>query len=248
MPVAHVEAGPAQPRLGDARGGQPGRHRPRERPAVRARRPTPSRTCGRGHPGRPRPLRRQRHDRHAARQPRRRPAPPTCCADLGLEPGGYGAGHAAPAGERRRRRRCSRGILDGARPRSRGELPLVLPRPPADAASGSTARRARRPRAARRSSRSATSTSSRSRRGAPRAHRLGRHPGGDDGARRPVPDAARQHRAARHRHRGHEHLVGTDPERIVAEAVRVWRDGATPCSPALWDGRAAARIADVLVT
>jgi UDP-N-acetylglucosamine 2-epimerase (non-hydrolysing) len=42
-------------------------------------------------------------------------------------------------------------------------------------------------------------------------------------------------------------LVGTDPDRMVAEAVRVWRDGATPCSPALWDGQAAARIADVLV-
>jgi UDP-N-acetylglucosamine 2-epimerase (non-hydrolysing) len=42
-------------------------------------------------------------------------------------------------------------------------------------------------------------------------------------------------------------LVGTDPDRIVAEARRVWRDGATPGAPALWDGCAADRIAAVLV-
>ena len=42
------------------------------------------------------------------------------------------------------------------------------------------------------------------RRRALRAHRLGRHPGGDDRARGPVRDAAREHRASRHRHRGNE--------------------------------------------
>ncbi len=42
-------------------------------------------------------------------------------------------------------------------------------------------------------------------------------------------------------------LVGRDPARIVAEARRVLRDGVTARRPALWDGRAGERIADVLV-
>ncbi len=42
-------------------------------------------------------------------------------------------------------------------------------------------------------------------------------------------------------------VVGREPERIVGEAQRVLRDGIVPQRPALWDGRAAERIADVLV-
>ncbi len=42
-------------------------------------------------------------------------------------------------------------------------------------------------------------------------------------------------------------VVGTDPERIVAEAARAWRDGVVRRSPPLWDGRAATRIAEILV-
>jgi UDP-N-acetylglucosamine 2-epimerase (non-hydrolysing) len=42
-------------------------------------------------------------------------------------------------------------------------------------------------------------------------------------------------------------LVGRDPARIVAEARRVLRDGVEPRRPALWDGRAGERIADVLL-
>ena len=42
-------------------------------------------------------------------------------------------------------------------------------------------------------------------------------------------------------------LVGRDPVRIVAEARRVLGDGVTPRRPALWDGRAGERIAEVLV-
>jgi UDP-N-acetylglucosamine 2-epimerase (non-hydrolysing) len=42
-------------------------------------------------------------------------------------------------------------------------------------------------------------------------------------------------------------VVGRDPRRIVAEARRVLRDGVPPRRPALWDGRAGARIADVLL-
>ncbi len=38
-----------------------------------------------------------------------------------------------------------------------------------------------------------------------RAHRFRRHPGGDDGARRAVPDDARQHRAADHGRAGHQY-------------------------------------------
>jgi UDP-N-acetylglucosamine 2-epimerase (non-hydrolysing) len=42
-------------------------------------------------------------------------------------------------------------------------------------------------------------------------------------------------------------LVGRDPTRIVAEAERVLADGVAPRRPALWDGRAGERIADVLL-
>jgi UDP-N-acetylglucosamine 2-epimerase (non-hydrolysing) len=42
-------------------------------------------------------------------------------------------------------------------------------------------------------------------------------------------------------------LVGRDPVRIVAEARRVLQDGVAPRRPALWDGRAGERIADVLL-
>ena len=53
-------------------------------------------------------------------------------------------------------------------------------------------------------SRSATSTSCAHGRRPPGAHRLGRHPGGDDRARRALPHAADDHGAAGHRRRGHE--------------------------------------------
>jgi UDP-N-acetylglucosamine 2-epimerase (non-hydrolysing) len=42
-------------------------------------------------------------------------------------------------------------------------------------------------------------------------------------------------------------LVGRDPVRIVEEARRVLREGVSPRRPALWDGRAGERIADVLL-
>ena len=42
-------------------------------------------------------------------------------------------------------------------------------------------------------------------------------------------------------------LVGRDPTRIVAEARRVLADGVAPRRPALCDGRAGERIADVLL-
>lgn len=42
-------------------------------------------------------------------------------------------------------------------------------------------------------------------------------------------------------------VVGRDPIRIVNEALRVLRDGVEPRRPALWDGKAGDRIADVLV-
>ena len=42
-------------------------------------------------------------------------------------------------------------------------------------------------------------------------------------------------------------LVGRDPGRIVSEALRVLADGVAPRRPALWDGRAGERIADVLI-
>lgn len=42
-------------------------------------------------------------------------------------------------------------------------------------------------------------------------------------------------------------VVGRDPERIVTEALRVIRDGVPARRPALWDGMAGERIAEVLV-
>lgn len=42
-------------------------------------------------------------------------------------------------------------------------------------------------------------------------------------------------------------VVGRDPERIVAEARRVLRDGVPRRRPALWDGKAGERIADALI-
>jgi UDP-N-acetylglucosamine 2-epimerase (non-hydrolysing) len=47
---------------------------------------------------------------------------------------------------------------------------------------------------------------------------------------------------------GTNQVVGTDPELIVATARAVLRDGVPARRPALWDGRAADRIADVLLT
>ena len=43
-------------------------------------------------------------------------------------------------------------------------------------------------------------------------------------------------------------LAGREPSRIVAEARRVLRDGVSPRRPALWDGAAGERIAEVLVS
>jgi UDP-N-acetylglucosamine 2-epimerase (non-hydrolysing) len=42
-------------------------------------------------------------------------------------------------------------------------------------------------------------------------------------------------------------LVGRDPERVLAEGRRVLSDGVERRRPALWDGKAAERIADVLI-
>jgi UDP-N-acetylglucosamine 2-epimerase (non-hydrolysing) len=42
-------------------------------------------------------------------------------------------------------------------------------------------------------------------------------------------------------------VVGTYPDRIVGECLRILRDGVEPRMPDLWDGHAASRIADVLI-
>ncbi len=46
---------------------------------------------------------------------------------------------------------------------------------------------------------------------------------------------------------GTNRVVGLDPDRIVAEARRVLRDGVRPRCPPLWDGQAGGRIAEVLL-
>jgi UDP-N-acetylglucosamine 2-epimerase (non-hydrolysing) len=47
---------------------------------------------------------------------------------------------------------------------------------------------------------------------------------------------------------GTNRVVGRDPERVVAEARRVLAEGVASRRPALWDGRAGERIADVLLS
>ena len=47
---------------------------------------------------------------------------------------------------------------------------------------------------------------------------------------------------------GTNRLVGRDPERIVATAARGAGRAAAPRRPALWDGQAGDRIADVMVS
>lgn len=42
-------------------------------------------------------------------------------------------------------------------------------------------------------------------------------------------------------------VIGTDPDRIVAEVARVRSSGVPQRRPALWDGQAGERIADVLI-
>jgi UDP-N-acetylglucosamine 2-epimerase len=54
----------------------------------------------------------------------------------------------------------------------------------------------------------------------PRAHGLGRHAGGDDGARRPVPHPAREYRAADHDRAGHEHARRSRSRRHRARVRR----------------------------
>ncbi len=46
---------------------------------------------------------------------------------------------------------------------------------------------------------------------------------------------------------GTNELVGTNPARIIEAAKRVLRDGVEPRCPALWDGKAGERIADVIL-
>lgn len=47
---------------------------------------------------------------------------------------------------------------------------------------------------------------------------------------------------------GTNELVGTSPERIVEAGLRVLRDGVEARRPALWDGKAGERIADVIIS
>ena len=151
-----------------------------------------------GIPSRPRALRRQHDDRHAAAVPRRRGASARRRTRLGL-PGRGLRGPDAPPAEHGRRARAAR---RGPRRRDRRQQPAPgrVPGAPTDAAapgSGPSSRLAcTRRRASSRSSRSAISTSSAcSTTLAARAHRLGRDPGGDDGARRPLPDPACRRRS-----------------------------------------------------
>ena len=73
-------------------------------------------------------------------------------------------------------------------------------------------------------------------------------PGGDDRARRPVPDAGGENTERPITIlEGTNRLVGSDPNKIVAEALAIL-DGPPRKGriPEYWDGRAAERIADVL--
>ena len=129
-------------------------------------------------------------------------------------------GDDAPAGERRRpragargSRRCSRGVSE--------LVPLVVPLHPrgrADARGGRAG--GRRPAPHRRPARLRRLPVARPRRRAGRDG-LRRHPGGDDGPRRPVPDRPAQHRAPDHDHPRHEPPAGARGGRRV-RPVACW--------------------------
>ena len=198
----------AQLRPHDARGDQPGRHRPPLRaalPALARGRGQPARGGGRSGALR---VRRQHDDRHAGRA--RGPDPRARGGARRRRRARFvPAGHPAPTGARRRAapRRRDHGARAGGR-RAAGRLPG----PSADA---KDARRARRRRSAAdrpgRLSRFPLARGGR-RRG---THRLRRDPGGDDLPRRPVLHAARQHRAPGDGSRWDEHAA-----RARAEADR----------------------------
>ena len=215
IPVAHVEAGFAAS-TDDARGAQPHRHRPALRRCSSSHSPEARENLLReGVAAERDPPRRQHHDRHARSASRRWRALDEPWRQLGLVPGRVRARDAAPPGERRRRR-CSLGTAV-ALGRLGTQVPIVFPV---------------HPRTRARMSRSDVANVSRvercllagplgyldflaSGRGADCAHRLGRHPGGDDRARRSLPHAPRQHRAADHGRARDEHAAGRGPERIA---------------------------------
>ena len=158
--------------------------------------------AGRGHrPAEAIALRRQHDDRHAARERRARARARRAWRDLGLETGGYVlvtlhrpalVDDAAAAA----RGRCAASSEIAQRAAGR------LPGAPAHARSGSSSSGSRDRRVAARADRGRLPRVplAPGRRGRGR-DRLGRRPGGDDGARRPVLHAARQHRAAGDRRR-----------------------------------------------
>ena len=122
----------------------------------------------------------------------------------------------APPGPRRRAR-CSPQAVAAARRRSPRELPVVFPVHPRTRAMHGGEIGASTP-ACGSSSRSATSTSCPCiADAARRPDRLRRHPGGDDRPRRPLPHPARQHRAAGHDHRRHQHPGRPRPRRDLRQ-------------------------------
>ena len=181
-------------------------------------------------------FRRQRDDRLAAREPDAR---------------GPAGGDAAPRRRRpvgvRRRRGVTASSRCIARPTSttrtrwgrcspccatsasgcRSSSRCIRARAPTSSASASAAlvvRRADRRAAAAGLSRDARADGGRD----ARAHRLRRHAGGDHGARRPVPDAAREHRAPDHRSsRAPTRWSAGTATRSSARSTRSWRAAAS---------------------
>ena len=237
---------PALVRRDHARGGQPPRHRHPQRPALRDRARGRAEPRARGHQRRPRGLRGQPHDRHAAGQPRP------------LRPGA-GAWRGWASRRRTRWPRCigrptstrpeAAAALVGALREATARLPLVLPLHPRGRrhARAGRSRRGARP-AGRRSAGLHRLHLAGARRGRGH-HRLGRHPGGDDGAGRALPDAAAQHRATHHADRRHQpagharHALGDALDGALAGAQRRIGDG-----PPGWDGHAGERIAAHLLS
>ena len=208
IPVGHVEAGLRSFDRDDARGDQPDRHRPALGPAL------PALAGGRATNLRARGSTTARmqfvgntmidtlvalEDRFRDRE-RRAPAR----ARAGLLP----ARHAAPPGARRRaaaRRRRSTALARGRRARCRSSSRSIRGPGRCSAARDAPARPAadrpgRLPRL--------PLARGRRRRG---AHRLRRHPGGDDLPRRSVLHAARQHRAPGHGPRRDQHAARPRP-------------------------------------